>query len=38
MRSEKLPIHVIDTINARRSVRTFEPRPLEAADRAKLEG
>ena len=38
MRSEKLHIHVIDTIGSRHSVRTFEPRPLEAADRAKLEG
>ena len=37
MRSEKLSIPVIDTIEARHSVRTFEPRPLEAADRAKLE-
>ena len=38
MHSEKLPIPVIDTIEARHSVRTFEPRPLKAADRAKLEG
>ena len=38
MPTQKLPIRVIDTIEARHSVRTFEPRPLEAADRAKLEG
>ena len=38
MPTKKLPIPVIDTIEARHSVRTFDPRPLEDVDRAKLEG
>ena len=37
MPTQKLPIPVIDAIETRHSVRTFEPRPLGAADRAKLE-
>ena len=37
MPTQKLPIRVVDTIEARHSVRTFEPRPLETADRARLE-
>lgn len=36
--TEKLPIPVVETIQKRRSVRTFADRPLTPADREKLAG